>query len=351
MTINTIRPGVSAALLITLLGACGSADSTPAGSTPSTTASTTATTVRDDCGRDVSVPSPPRRAVALEQGATEVMLSLGLGDRMVGTSYLTDPVLPELAAQYAEVPVLAQHYPSPEQFRSAEPDFAYSMLSSAFTPEVAGTRAELAGLGVPAYVTRLQCEDPAASADFSFDEFYQEVDDIADVFGVPERAEALVADQRSQLRQAEQRAAAVKDDGLSVAWFYSTYDGAPIVAGAGGVPDAIGGLLGLHNVFQDVDEKWTEVSWEEIAARDPDVIVLADLTRGRPGDSAADKRGILAADPVTSRLSAVTGRRLIDVPGSALDASVRSAGAVGTVATAIERLSPSRPSTPTGASS
>jgi len=288
--------------------------------------------------------------VALEQGATEVMLSLGLGDHMVGTSYLTDPVLPELAEQYAKVPVLADQYPSPEQFRSAEPDFAYSMLSSAFTPEVAGTRAELGDLGVPAYVTRLQCEDPAASADFSFDEFYREVDDIGAVFGVPERAEALVADQRSQLREATQRASSVKDDGLSVAWFYSTYDGAPIVAGAGGVPDAIGGLLGLRNVFQDVDETWTEVSWEEIAARDPDVIVLADLTRGRPGDSAADKRGILAADPVTSRLSAVTGGRLVAVPGSALDASVRSAGAVDTVATAVEGLSP-RPSSTAGASS
>ena len=327
-------------LLIPLLASCSGTGSTVPTSTVASPAVSQAT-VQDVCGRKVVVPSPPRRAVALEQGATEVMLSLGLADRMVGTSYLTDPVLPALASDYARVPVLAKLYPSPEAFRAAEPDFAYSMLSSAFTPEVAGTRVELESLHVPSYLTRMNCEDPKRSLPFTFESFFQEVRDIAGVFGVPARAEALIADQRKIVTASTVRADAQRAK-PTVMWFYSTYNGTPVVAGPNGVPDAIGTLLGLRNVFDDLTPKWGEVSWEEIARRDPDVIVLADLTRGRPGDSATDKRRILANEAVASRLSAVGSARVVALPGSALDPSVRTAAAVGTLASALAGLGMSK---------
>lgn len=327
---------------VVLLAGCGASTAPAAvGATTSSAASSSAgagptypMTVQDVCGLDVAVQAPPRQAIALEQGATEVMLSLGLQDRMVGTSYLTDPVLPGLSEAYAKVPVLAKLYPAPEVVRSAEPDFVYSMLSSAFTPEVAGSREELAGLGVPAYVTRMNCEDPKLNKDFTFDAFFQEVKDVAAVFDVPARAEQLIADQQEQLREATAKASAVSGN-PTVMWFYSTYNGAPIVAGPGGVPAAINKLVGARNVFDDLDSKWGEVSWETIAARNPDVIVIADLTRGRAGDSQADKRKLLATDRIASQLGAVTSDHLVALPGSALDPSVRSVAAVPTLAQAL----------------
>jgi iron complex transport system substrate-binding protein len=325
--------------------AAGSASSSPVstGSTGSSTPTAGSTaaggpvTIADDCGRSVVIPHAPTRAVALEQGATEVMLSLGLAKSMAGTSYLTDPVLPALAGDYATVPVLSAQYPSPEQFRSTEPDFVYSMLPSAFTAEVAGTRAELTDLGVPAYVSRFGCEDPARSADFAFDGLFGEITDIGAAFGVPERAAELVAGQRATLETASRTAGSVPA-GLTVAWLYSTYNGAPIVAGAGGVPAEMSRIMGLRNVFDDLDKNWSEVTWESIADRNPDVIVLADLSRGRPGDSAADKRQILRADPVASKLTAVTADHLVSAPGSALDPSIRSADAVAEISSAITAL-------------
>lgn len=335
---------MSSAAAVVLLAGCGGSPTAPAAAASadgSSTASPTAAggpaypvTVQDVCGQDVQVQAPPRRAIALEQGATEVMLSLGLQDRMVGTSYLTDPVLPELAEAYARVPVLAKMYPAPEVVRSAEPDFLYSMLSSAFTPEVAGTRQELGSLGVPAYVTRMNCEDPKLSRDFTFDALFREVTDVAVVFGVPERAAQLVADQRRQLEEATAKAAAVTGE-PTIMWFYSTYHGAPVVAGPGGVPAELNKLVGARNVFDDLDSKWGEVTWEAIAQRNPEVIVIADLTRGRAGDSAADKRKLLAADSIASQLRAVKDNRIVALPGSALDPSVRSVAAVPTLAQAL----------------
>src|SRR5690606_41354241 len=65
-----------------------------------------------ECDREVTVDAPPERAVTLNQPTTEIMLALGLEDRMVGTAYLDDAVLPEYSDAYEAVPVLADPYPS-----------------------------------------------------------------------------------------------------------------------------------------------------------------------------------------------------------------------------------------------
>ena len=44
----------------------------------------------ENCGREVTVDAPPQRAVSLNQSSTEILLSLGLADRMVGTATWTD---------------------------------------------------------------------------------------------------------------------------------------------------------------------------------------------------------------------------------------------------------------------
>ncbi|AWK74914.1 hypothetical protein CBI38_28470 [Rhodococcus oxybenzonivorans] len=40
----------------------------------------------------VIVDAPPQRAVSLNQGSTEILLSLGLADRMAGTATWADPI-------------------------------------------------------------------------------------------------------------------------------------------------------------------------------------------------------------------------------------------------------------------
>lgn len=51
-----------------------------------------------NCGVQSWIPSPPKRAVTMNQGTTEVMLALGLEDRMAGTAYLDDYIWPELVS-------------------------------------------------------------------------------------------------------------------------------------------------------------------------------------------------------------------------------------------------------------
>ena len=134
----------------------------------------------------------------------------------------------------------------------------------------------------------------------------------------------------------EEVAAAAPDaGGLDVAWIYSTINGAPIVAGSAGLPQTLTELTGASNAFDDLDAQWAETSWDAIAQRDPDVLVLADLSRGQAGDSAADKTAQLRADAVTAQLSAVRDDRLVAIPATEMDQSVSSIDALSTLSGAL----------------
>lgn len=74
-----------------MLAACGSGGSARTSAAQESTAGYPV--VLDNCGTRVEVKAAPKRAVSLDQGSTEIMLALGLGDRMAGTGTWTDPVL------------------------------------------------------------------------------------------------------------------------------------------------------------------------------------------------------------------------------------------------------------------
>ncbi|MFF5114348.1 ABC transporter substrate-binding protein [Streptosporangium sp. NPDC000509] len=324
--------------LLLTLAACGSASGTSTGAVGEATPVVTELT---SCGLPLKVAAPPRRAVSMEQNATEIMLTLGLADRMAGTAYRTDPVLTELKAGYDGVPVLAAQYPGREALLAAGPDFVYSMRASAYAPDAGGTRKDLAALGIPAYLSSNDCEDPGLiPSSVTFDAIFGEIDDIAKIFGVPERGENVVADLRKRLDAAKTTVGTVTTGTSAepnLMWYYSGTK-TPAIAGRGGLPDTIGTFLGVGNAFSDITQQWSEGSWEKIAERDPDVIVLADLTRGGDGDSAEAKMGFLRSDPVASRLTAVRKNRFIVVPGSAMDPSIRSVGAVEQVGRGLRDL-------------
>ncbi len=331
-----MRIVISSAAIAAILGLAGcSAASAPASQaeTAGADASEEFPLTIENCDTDVSIEQPPQRAVSLNQSATEIMIALGLEDRMAGTSYETDPVGEDIADAYDSIPLLTDGLLKHETLLEAQPDFVYSSFASFLTAENAGERAELHDLGVPTYLSEFDCTYHEAVDGASFDLLFDEIETIAQIFDVPDAGEDVVADQH-----------AVVDEGLEIAekiegapklvWFYSTAASAatPSVAGPGGLPQTVTEMLGAENLFSDAETKWPEVSWDEIALRDPDVIILADLTRGYPGDTAEEKIEFLRSDPLTSTMDAVINDRFIIVPGQYMDPSIHSVQALPTVA-------------------
>ena len=86
-----------------------------------------------NCHLSFTVKDAPQRAVSLNQGTTEMLLGLGLEDRMAGTAYLDDAIWPEFAEAYNKVPVLEESaYPNITTLMGANPDFIYASYRSAF---------------------------------------------------------------------------------------------------------------------------------------------------------------------------------------------------------------------------
>lgn len=150
--------------------------------------------VVESCGLELTFESAPERTVTLSQAATEVMLELGLEDRMVGTANLYGAIPDHLLSSYGEVPVLAAEIPPLEEILDTEPDFIYGTIGSIFTPAEAGDRAEMRDLGINVFLSNMNCENsPVDPVPATYDAVFEEIRTIGSIFGVEDRAEKFVA--------------------------------------------------------------------------------------------------------------------------------------------------------------
>jgi iron complex transport system substrate-binding protein len=325
------------ALALALAG-CGSDDraSTASADAAAKTAVAAYPVTVENCGRTETFDAAPERAVAVNQPAIELMLSLGLQDRMVGTASWSDAVLPTLAAANAKVPRLSSNFPSFERTLKAEPDFVYSTFNYTFTAEGIATRDRFEKLGVRTYQAVAECEGQEAtqSRPQTMQDTYDEIGDIARIFGVRDRGDALIATLEARMAKA---AGGLDAGDVSLAWWYSATK-SPYMAGCCGAAGIVTKAVGAKNAFADNKQLFPEIGWEAILDRDPTVLVLADLTRGDEGDSAAEKIEFLESDPVARRLTAVRNKRYVIVTGSEMDQSIRNVDATEKVAKGLRDL-------------
>lgn len=332
----------TAALMVLAVTGCTADPASDAGKRAKTTgagATTTYPFTLKNCGTDVTYKAAPQKVVTLNQSAAEILIHLGVGDRIAGSGYEIEKTPDAIAAQYKKIPLLSAHGQEikHEKLLEAQPDFVYGSFASMFSAEQSGDRKQLHDLGVPTYLTEFDCSFHESVAGANFDMMYEEYRRLGKIMNVPAAGEKLAVEQQAVVQTAL-GAVKKRDTPLRVMWFYSTYEGTPWAAGPGGLPQHISELVGVENIFADAKTKWAEVSWDEVAARNPDVIILADLTRGEPNDTAKEKIELLKKDPLTSKLTAVKGDRFISIPGSHMDPSYGSASVVPALVDGLNRL-------------
>ncbi|ALL75283.1 ABC transporter substrate-binding protein [Pseudonocardia sp. EC080610-09] len=224
----------------------------------------------DNCGVTTTYTAPPARAVTLTSNATELMLELGLQDAMVGTSYLKNrPIGEKYAEAYAGVPVLAPGQPSLEQLVAAEPDFVYSGYPDGFSESNGHTRPRLAELGIDTHLNSESCREGRSG----FEDLFGEMTRIGAIFGVADRAEASVGELRGRLDRVREQLGSVEPVPVFV---YNSGADAPRTAGGKAILTEMIERAGGRNVFDDVAERWPQVSWEQVAQRRPAVILIYD---------------------------------------------------------------------------
>lgn len=283
----------------------------------------------DNCGTQVTFDRAPERVVTIKSTSTEMLLALGLEDRIVGTAFADGPVPDEWADAAAGLEVVSDNVPGREAVLALQPDLVYGGWESNFSDDGAGDRATLAGDGIATYVSPAACKGEGYQPDpLTFDALFDEIREVATIFDVPERAEELIADQQAELDTVEPPA-----EPTTALWYSSGTD-QPYVGAGIGAPQMVLDAVGLTNVFADVHDTWTSTGWEQVVAADPDVIVLVDAT----WNTADSKIALLEENAATNQLRAVREQRYLTLPFPAAEAGVRSASAVVDLAEQLRAL-------------
>jgi len=281
----------------------------------------------DNCGVEVVLNAPPQRVVTIKSTATEMLLALGLGARIVGVGFQDGPAPEPWTAAAAALPVLSDKLPSQEVVLEAEPDFIYGGWESNFAADGVGERPTLASLGVAGYVSPAACRS-IKPAKLTFDDVFSQIAEMGTIFDAAPAADGVIAEQKAAL-------AAIAPDtrGFTALW-YSSGTKTPYVGAGSGAPQMMLEALGLDNIMADVDDGWVSASWEAVVDANPDVIVLVDAT----WNSAEQKKTLLAENPITSKLDAVINQRYLIIPFPASEAGVRNVGATAEMAAQLAGL-------------
>lgn len=301
----------------------------------------------ENCGETITFPKAPASTVTVGQAATEVLYSLGLGDKVTGTSVWFNEVLPEFRELNAKVDRLADNDPSFESVVAKRPDLVTVQFIWHVGPDgIVATRTQFHDVGIPTYVLPADCVakdntvgvDGTRSALFSTDSIHQGVRELATIFDVQDKGEEFVANLKEREAAAIERAKALNlKDGSAVFWFSSAeMDIDPYVAGRKGAPAYMMDKLGIRNIVES-DEEWPVVGWETIAKANPTMIVIAKMDRRRfPADDVEKKLEFLKSDPVASQMDAVKNGRIVVMDAHAMDATIRTIAGIEVLADALK---------------
>lgn len=304
-----------------------------------------------NCGIEIDIAAAPERTVTVGQSATEILYSLGLTDRVNGTSVWFNPVLTPFAEANEEIERIADDDPSFEAVVNKRPDLVAVQYEWHVGPTGSvASRDQFHELGINTYIMPADCDtkdnstggDGTRTAAFSTDSIYKGITELATIYDVQGAGEALVAELNDREQRAIDLASSLElSEDLSAAfWFSSTDLGvSPFVAGRLGAPGYMMEKLGIRNVIES-DEEWPTIGWESIARADPDVLVIARMDRRRfPADDIEAKREFLRSDPVTREMSAVKNNRIVEMDAHAMSATMRTIYGLESLAEALSTMS------------
>jgi iron complex transport system substrate-binding protein len=259
------------------------------------------------CDREVTFDAAPARAISNDVNLTEMMLALKLQDRMVGYTGISGwKTLDEgLREGVRELPELSPKYPTMEVMLNADADFYFAgwnygmKVGGEVTPET------LEPFGVKVYELTESCIHIMAKNKPTMDDMFVDLLNLGKIFGVEARAEELVAGYRKRLDEITTRVGTVEKP-VRV-FVYDSGTEKPFTPGRFGIPTAMIEAAGGVNIMDDVEKSWTEVSWEPVIERNPEVIVIVNY-----GDVTAEQKiAFMKETPAFKNLDAVKQDRFV----------------------------------------
>lgn len=221
---------------------------------PSTTISIT-----DMKGREITLDEPAERIVGLTASDCEILYTIGAGDTLVGRGKYCD-----YPAEVLDVPAVESGATTNiEEIIALKPDVL--LMSDMSQTEEQITQLEAAGIQV------------VVSEATDIEGVYTAINMIGKLVGKDENAAAVIDSMKTTF--ADLKAKATGDGTQTVYFEVSPLPFGLWTAGTSTFMDEIATMLGLINCFSDVDG-WSEISEEQLLARNPDFIVTITMYFG-----------------------------------------------------------------------
>ncbi|MCL1918842.1 MAG: ABC transporter substrate-binding protein [Peptococcaceae bacterium] len=244
-------------------------------------ANSAAFTFTDMTSREIKLDGPVTRIVALTPSDCEILYAIGAGDAVVGRSTYCD--YPGDVLNKTEVASGADT--NIEEIIALEPQVVL-MSTMAQTEEQVAVLEE-AGITCVVSETR------------NISGVYTAIEMIGKVVGKETEASALIEDMKATFAKVEQKAKQKAEQdptggGKTIYFEVSSLQwGDPWTAGKGTFMDELAMMLGLTNIFADVDG-WGMISQEQVIERNPAYIVTIEMYGGdgpKPDEEVMKREG------------------------------------------------------------
>lgn len=259
----------------------------------------------------------PERIVSTSGFSTEMLLALGLGDKIAGYCYQDNEIYPEFEEEFSQLNCLSDTLPSKEALVALEPDFITGWVSAFsegnFNPEFCSQN------GIQIYVPQVEY------AGVNMEKVYQDFENYGKIFGVEERAAEIIADMKAQIEDVQ---SAIEGTETARVFIYDSGEEECFTASAG-LPTELIELAGGENVFAGTEKNWMSVSWEAVVEANPEYIIVMDYLAS---DSAEDKIEFLKSSEALKDVTAIKEDNIFVLGLTDVTGGIRNAEAVQVIA-------------------
>lgn len=220
----------------------------------------TAKMVRDQLGREMTVPDAPQRIVALAPSITEIVFALDQGERLKG------------ATRFSNYPAQAQNLPKVgtyvhldlEKIVSLKPDLCIAIKDG--NPREVATRLE--SLGIPVYAV-----DPRG-----LETVMGTLLELGDLLNASQKARALVRQMRARIAGVKEKVARVSQrPGV----FFQIGISPIVSVGANTFIHELITTAGGVNLAAGAENAYPRFSKEAVIALKPEVLIITSMARGQ----------------------------------------------------------------------
>ncbi len=252
---------------------------------------------------DVTYDHAPEKVLSTQLSMTELLINLGLKDKIVAVFDNDNALTGDLAEEVASLTSLGDKKSvSKEAILAVEPDLILGKATLMFTESSIGTVQYYQEMGIPVYT-----ELASASIDQSLNNIVEDVRNIGMIFNVQDAANAYADELQSRIDALLEKVGNQSGD-VKTVLFMAGYSDGTFVAFNSQMSSCMLSALNAKNVL---DKGGNGLTMENLVAMNPDVIVYIHADRFASTDEGAVEA--LLANEVVQDVTAIAGGKVIEM--------------------------------------